>query len=102
MAKSIATPSKILLRVPNWVGDAVMSLPALEQLRQKFPAAEVVVLARPTVADLYRHLPAVSRVLVFDQRGRHRGLSGLRRLASELRRQRFDLAVLFQNAFQAA
>ncbi len=102
MAKSITTPSKILLRVPNWVGDAVMSLPALEQLRQKFPAAELVVLARPTVADLYRHLPAVSRVLVFDQRGRHRGLSGLRRLASELRHEKFDWAVLFQNAFQAA
>ena len=43
MAQLITTPSKILLRVPNWVGDAVMSLPALEQLRQKFPAAELVV-----------------------------------------------------------
>lgn len=95
-------PAKILVRVPNWVGDAVLCLPALETLREKFPAAELIVLARPNVADLYRGRPGVEHVLVFDHRGRHRGLAGWLRLAGELRRERFDLAVLFQNAFQAA
>lgn len=98
----MAEPRKILVRVPNWVGDAVLSLPALRCLREKFPAAELVVLARPTVADLYRSQPEVDRVLEFDHRGRHRGLRGLVRLSRELRALRFDLSVLFQNAFQAA
>jgi heptosyltransferase-2 len=54
------------------------------------------------VADLYRNTAAVDQVIVFDHRGRHRGLLGLLRLGRELRAERFDLAVLFQNAFQAA
>ncbi|MBI2957131.1 MAG: lipopolysaccharide heptosyltransferase II [Acidobacteria bacterium] len=102
MPATITDAEKILVRVPNWVGDAVMSLPALRKLREKFPAADITVLARPSVAGLYASVAGVNRVLVFDHRGRHRGLAGLERLAAELRRERFDLAVLFQNAFQAA
>ncbi len=93
---------KILVRVPNWVGDAVLCVPAVEKLGEKFLAAELTVLARPTVASLYHHRASVHRVIEFDWRGRHRGLGGWLRLAAELRRERFDLAVLFQNAFHAA
>jgi len=106
MATDLSGMEKILVRVPNWVGDAVLALPALNALRTRFPDAEIVVLARPWVAELYRPHQAVvspaSRILIFDHQGCHRGLAGLRRLAAELRRERFDLAVLFQNAFQAA
>jgi len=77
-------------------------LPALRQVRRKFPAAELAVLARPAVADLYRAVDEIDRVILFDPRGKHRGLAGVFRLATELRAERFDLAVLFQNAFQAA
>ncbi len=102
MPAPISDVRKILVRVPNWVGDAVLSLPALRHLRACFPEAELAVLARPGVAGLYAGEATVNRVLVFDHRQRHRGVQGLRRLAGELRRERFDLAVLFQNAFQAA
>ncbi|MFQ5694622.1 MAG: lipopolysaccharide heptosyltransferase II [Terriglobia bacterium] len=102
MPPTSGEPRRILVRAPNWVGDAVLCLPALAALRQRFPAAEVTVLARPTVADVFRLRPEANRVHVFEYRGRHRGLRGVFRLARELRAQRFDLAVLFQNAFQAA
>lgn len=98
MATPIRNADRILVRVPNWVGDAVLSLPALDRLRERFPRAALTVLARPGVADLYRPRAGVERVIVFD----HRGVAGVLRLAAELRAQRFDLAVLFQNAFQAA
>ncbi|MFQ5663680.1 MAG: lipopolysaccharide heptosyltransferase II [Terriglobia bacterium] len=102
LPKPIANPSKILVRVPNWVGDAVLCLPALDTLREQFPGAELTVLARPGVAELYRSRPGVDRVWLLDHRGRHRGLAGVRRLGGELRAERFEGAVLFQNAFQAA
>jgi heptosyltransferase-2 len=102
MPKPITDARNILVRVPNWVGDAVLAWPALLRVRERFPAARLTVLARPGVADLYRNTPAANRVIVFDDRGRHRGPLGLLRLARELRAERFDLAVLFQNAFQAA
>lgn len=98
MSTDLSTAEKVLLRVPNWVGDAMLSLPALGALRRRFPRADLVVLARPWVAELYRGLPEVNRVVVLD----HSGPLGPARLVTALRRERFDLAVLFQNAFQAA
>lgn len=98
----VQAPKKVLVRAPNWVGDIVMSLPALEKLREKFPAAELTVLAQAGVADLFRQVSFVDQVIPYDKKGKHRGLPGLLRLARELRVQQFDLAVLFQNAFEAA
>lgn len=93
---------KILVRATNWVGDAVMSIPALEAIRRRWPRAEICVLARPWVADLYRHQAYADRLLRFDHRGRHAGIAGVERLAGELRAIGFDAAVLLQNAFEAA
>ena len=79
-----------------------MCEPALRGLRRLFPDAQVTLLVKPAVADLFAGHPAVTRVLTYDIKGRHAGLSGKWALARQLRRQGFDLAVLFQNAFEAA
>jgi heptosyltransferase II len=96
------TIKKILVRGPNWLGDAVMCEPALRGLRKLFPDAQIALLVKPAVADLFAGHPALTRVLTYDTEGRHAGLSGKWVLAGQLRRQGFDLAVLFQNAFEAA
>ncbi|MGO9640024.1 MAG: lipopolysaccharide heptosyltransferase II [Candidatus Acidiferrales bacterium] len=93
---------KILVRATNWVGDAIMSIPALEAIRARWSDADLTTLALPGIADLLRGQPSVGRLLVFDRAGRHAGVLGRERLAAELRRERFDVAVLFQNAFDAA
>jgi len=97
-----ATIKRILVRGPNWLGDAVMCEPALRGLRGLFPDAQVTLLVKPAVADLFVGHPAVTRLLTYDIKGRHAGFSGKWALAKQLRRQGFDLAVLFQNAFEAA
>lgn len=93
---------KILVRATNWVGDAVMAIPALAAIREARPGDEITLLARPSVADLYREQGYADRILVYENRGRHRGVWGRERLAAELRSERFDVAMLFQNAFDAA
>ena len=93
---------RILVRGPNWLGDAVMCEPALRGLRKLFPNAQIALLVKPAVADLFTGHPAMTDVLTYDTTGRHAGLSGKWALAGQLRRQGFDLAVLFQNAFEAA
>jgi len=95
-------PHKILVRAPNWIGDAVMCEPAVRGLRSLFPEAELTMLARPTIAELFITHPGVNSVLRYDDKGAHAGMSGKWSLAGTLRRHRFDLAVLFQNAFEAA
>ena len=93
---------RILVRGPNWLGDAVMCEPALRGLRRLFPDAQIALLVKPAVADLFVGHPALTRVLTYDSKGRHAGLPGKWALAGQLRRQGFDLAILFQNAFEAA
>jgi heptosyltransferase-2 len=93
---------KILIRATNWVGDAIMALPALRAVRSRFPEAEIAIVARPYVADLYRDQQICNQLIAYDPTGEHAGFSGRERLAAELRAQKFDAALLLQNAFDAA
>jgi len=96
------TPKKVLVRGPNWLGDAVMCEPALRGLKRVWPGAQLFLLLKPAVAQLFQAHPEVDRLVVYEDRGRHAGLTGKWTLAGDLRRERFDVAVLFQNAFEAA
>jgi lipopolysaccharide heptosyltransferase II len=93
---------KILIRATNWVGDAILALPALRAVRNRFPEAEIAILARPYVADLYREQEICNQVISYDSQGKHAGVLGRERLAAELRSLKFDVALLLQNAFDAA
>lgn len=93
---------RILVRAVNWIGDAVMTTPAMGALRAAFPRAEITVAANPLVAELFLRHPYCDRVLVFDKKGAHAGIRGLLAFTGKLRRERFDLAILLQNAFEAA
>ena len=95
-------PTSLMVRATNWIGDGVMTTPALAGLRAAYPGARIVLLARPLVAELFRHHPDLDEVMVYERPGRHEGAVGRIRLASELRRRRFDAALLLQNAFDAA
>jgi heptosyltransferase-2 len=93
---------KILIRATNWVGDAIMALPALRAVRSRFASAEIAIVARPYVADLYGDQQVCNQLIAYDPNGQHTGISGRERLAAELRAQKFDAALLLQNAFDAA
>jgi heptosyltransferase-2 len=84
---------KILIRATNWVGDAIMALPALRAVRAHFPQAEITILARPYVAAIYKNQNVCDRMMMADDKN---GLVG------QLQAKRFDVALLLQNAFEAA
>jgi heptosyltransferase-2 len=93
---------KILVRAPNWAGDAVMAIPALQAIRRAHASAEIAILARSAVADLYRDQPFANKIVEYHSVGHHKGWRGREKLIAELRREKFDLAILLQNAFEAA
>src|SRR5437660_84791 len=93
---------KILIRATNWVGDAIMALPAVRAVRRRFPETEIAIVARPYVADIYRDQGICNQLVPYDPNGAHAGFSGRERLAEKLRAQNFDVALLLQNAFDAA
>jgi heptosyltransferase II len=98
----IAAVKKILIRGTNWVGDAVMSVPAMKEIRRLFPDAHISLLVRPWVRDIYAAADFVDEILEYDRNGIHRGPGGFYRLIADLKRRQFDLAILLQNAFEAA
>lgn len=93
---------RILVRGVNWVGDAVMTTPAIARIRKTFPHAKIVLLVKPLVAGVFEGNPHINEILLYEQDGRHKGVLGLLRLTQELRDARFDLAILLQNAIEAA
>jgi len=95
-------PNKILVRSTNWIGDAVMTTPAVRAIRENFPESEITMLVHPWVSDVFRYSPRVDRLFIYEKKGRHKGLRGMLQLAGELRQEQFDCAILLQNAFEAA
>ncbi|MFC1488656.1 lipopolysaccharide heptosyltransferase II [Thermodesulfobacteriota bacterium] len=92
----------ILIRSTNWIGDAVMTTPAVRAVKKNFPYADISILVKPWVAPVFENSPHIDRLIMYDSTGRHKGLIGKVRIARDVRRYRFDAAILFQNAFEAA
>ncbi len=84
---------RIVVFLPNWVGDAVMFTPALRAIRERFADAHLAILARPAPAAVLTPNPWTDEIIVAD------GIAGEFRA---LRRKRFDLAVLGTNSFRSA
>jgi lipopolysaccharide heptosyltransferase II len=84
--------TRIVVRAPNWLGDVVLSLPAVRDLRRNLPGVGVTMLARAPVAELYRAVPEVDEVVISR---------GVRADAAALR-GRHDLGILLPNSFGSA
>jgi heptosyltransferase-2 len=89
---------RIVVRGTNWVGDAVMTVPALREIRRLFPAAHITLATRSPASGLFAEADFLDDLLVHDG-------SGLRSVVQQVRNWRkrsFDLAVLFPNSLETA
>ena len=86
---------KIVVRGANWIGDAVMTIPALRSLRSAYPDASIALYTRPWAEGVFRDADFIDEVIPITSK--HFLIQ-----APELRRRRFDLAILFPNSFESA
>ena len=93
---------KILIRVPNWVGDAVMAIPALSAIRERFRSSQITLLGPASVLEIYQGNPLADHFIEMPKKKGLVGILSKWELAGTLRSEKFDLAILFQNAFEAA
>jgi heptosyltransferase-2 len=89
---------RVVVRGTNWVGDSLMTVPALRALRRVLPDANITLAIRPGVKGIFSETDFIDDVLVYDRKSAFSVIPQIR----EWRRRKFDLAVLFQNAFEAA
>lgn len=92
---------RVVVRGTNWVGDAVMTIPALRELRRILPEAHLTLVTRPWAVGLFEDADFLDDILIYE-RGARGGVRSSLRQMKEWRAREFDLAVLLQNAFEAA
>ncbi len=90
----------ILVRGVNWIGDAVMTMPAIRALKLANPGSKITLLLKPWVSPLFEKNPNVDEIILYSDE--YRGFTGRIKLARKLREYNFDCAVLLQNAFDSA
>ncbi len=93
-------PKKIIIRGTNWVGDAVMSIPALREIRRIFPDAFLTLHTRTWAEGIFRDADFLDEILTFDRT--ESKIADTFSNAKFLKTHEFDLAVLFPNSFESA
>ncbi|MDQ3088991.1 MAG: lipopolysaccharide heptosyltransferase II [Acidobacteriota bacterium] len=91
---------KIVVRGTNWVGDAVMTIPALRELRRIFPDSQISLYIRAWTKGIFQDALFIDELITFD-----REKSSFKTVLSQAkiwREEKFDLAVLFPNSFESA
>ena len=83
------TSTRIVVLAPNWLGDAVMALPAIRDVRRHFSGAELSVGARPAVAALFQAVPGIDEIVTLTNKNARQALRG-------------DVGILFPNSFRSA
>ena len=89
---------RVVVRGTNWVGDSVMTVPALRALRRVLPNANITLAIRPGAKGIFSEADFIDDVLVYNRKNAFSVIPQIR----EWKRRNFDLALLLQNAFEAA
>jgi len=95
--------NRIFIRESNWIGDALMTTPALKGIKESFPKAEIFVAANPYVADVLKYNPCIDEILIFDLESLNNSFWQRLRLFREWgKKYNFNLGILFTNSFKSA
>lgn len=92
--------SNIVIRGANWIGDAVMTLPAIQALREAFPHANISILSPERNADVFRAQSAINEVIAFETDGA--AYTRARRQAKLIRERGFEVGIVLPNSFESA
>jgi heptosyltransferase-2 len=93
---------RILVKGTNWVGDTIISFPAVNSLRRIFPQAHIAVLAKSHLAELWKANPDINEVISFDRAKGEQRIFDEMRMSRLIKQQGIDLAVIFPRSFSSA
>ncbi|MBI1871243.1 MAG: lipopolysaccharide heptosyltransferase II [Chlamydiae bacterium] len=91
-------PGRILLILPNWMGDVLFVTPSLHEIRLRYPQSSLTALVWPSCRPVLEGNPDINEVLPLDEKNFHKGFWGKIKLILELRRRNFDTVFLFSRS----
>jgi heptosyltransferase-2 len=100
--KEISSPKKIIVRMPNWIGDFVMATPILTDLRKAFPEAEITAMCRAPLGELLREDPEINELFSFSKVNKFGRRSEKRSIIEKLRKGDYDLGILLTHSLSSA
>lgn len=89
----------IVVRSPNWIGDCIMSLPALRALKDHFPGEDIYLAVKHYLYDVYKNLEEIKGIITIPD---HVGIKNIFQITGQLKKYRFDSGILFTNSFHSA
>lgn len=101
-AKLSPAPSRVVIKAVNWLGDLVMSLPAMRAVHRAFPSAHLAILVRKELASFFEGADWIDELLPYSLGSRLAGLGDRRKIIAQLRARGFDLAVVMPSSFDSA
>jgi len=101
-SRIVPTPRRVLIKAVNWLGDIVMSLPAMRAARRAFPEAYLAVLVKQELGGFFDGERWIDEVIGYAVAGGLGGLNDRRKIVGEIRARHFDLAILMPNSFESA
>lgn len=102
MAKWKNEPKNIIIRMPNWLGDAVMATPVLAEVRKKWPEAKITVMCQSNIAPLVKHDPHINEIFSFKRPSGWLRRDQYRNIIAPLKHGDYDLGILLTNSFSSA
>jgi len=94
-------PKNIVIRMPNWLGDAVMATPILHDIRKNYPEAKITILCSDVIAQLFANNPHLDALLTFSRKTEVKKKEG-RRIVQKLIEGNYDLGILLTGSFSSA
>jgi lipopolysaccharide heptosyltransferase II len=94
--------NNILVVNINWLGDAVFSIPVFKALKKTYPQACVSTLCVPRVKEVLQYCPYVDKIIIYDERGKHRFPWAKWALVRNLKKEKFDAAFLLHRSMTRA
>lgn len=95
-------PEKIIVRMPNWIGDLVMATPILTDLRKAYPNAHITAMCRTPISDLLREDRAIDELFTFSKVNNFGRRNERRDIILKLKEGKYDLGVLLTHSFSSA
>jgi heptosyltransferase-2 len=95
-------PKNIIVRMPNWIGDAVMATPVLADLKAHFKDAKITVMCQSNIASLLKHDPNVDELEVYAKPSGWIHRATHFEIVDQLQRGKYDLGILLTNSFSSA